>query len=145
MTSSLPILVTGAAGDIGAIGRNLTALLIDRSWPGFEEHLTTRLRWGTEPGHFRALSAVSVPLPGALRSPREDDWPGRLGETRVPVLLVRGADDVLLQPDWSDHMAAASPRVEVVEVPGRHSPNIDAAATLWPVLRDFLARAGSDG
>lgn len=30
MTSSLPILVTGAAGDIGAIGRNLTALLIDR-------------------------------------------------------------------------------------------------------------------
>ena len=30
MNSPSPILVTGAAGDIGAIGRNLTAMLIDK-------------------------------------------------------------------------------------------------------------------
>ncbi|UBF27097.1 hypothetical protein K9N68_03760 [Kovacikia minuta CCNUW1] len=29
-TYDSPILVTGAAGDLGAIGRNLTALLLDK-------------------------------------------------------------------------------------------------------------------
>jgi len=34
MTSNEPILVTGAAGQLGAVGRTVTGLLLDRGLPG---------------------------------------------------------------------------------------------------------------
>lgn len=119
----------------------VAALLVDRDWRGFDDHVSRRLRWGRVPGHFRSLGSVGLRIPDPLREARHDEWPLPMTGANVPVLLVRGAHDVLLEPEWSHHLAEASPLVEVVEVPGRHAPNVDRAEELWPVLREFLGRA----
>ena len=121
--------------------RRIVDLLVGPG-PHFENQLHDRLEWASVPGHYRAMSAPSIPLPDALKStrPHNDDWPHQLNGIAIatPVLLVRGSRDVLLDEDWTTHLTAVLSNVTVQTLDCRHSPNIDRPAELGEVLNDFI-------
>lgn len=125
----------GSQADIERILR----LLVD-NFPGFAEQAATRTHWARQPGHFRTMASTGVTLPEPLKQPRQDSWPAALAATDVPVLLVQGERDSLLEPGWAAHIAAAASRCEVVDLACKHAPNIDMPHVLLPVLLDFLRR-----
>jgi len=63
----------------------------------------------------------------------------RLGEIRVPTLLVNGTWEKRFQP-MRDAAAKAIPGVTVVDLPAGHSVNIEAADGFNAAVRDFVAR-----
>lgn len=118
--------------------RRVVELLIDDS-QGFQDHLSERMRWASSSGHYRAVMAVSTPLPPALARPRPDDgWPHQLSHTKVPVMLVAGRDDVLLDPKWTAYLTEVVPHARVELLDGKHAPNVDRPGELTTLLRDFL-------
>jgi pimeloyl-ACP methyl ester carboxylesterase len=87
------------------------------------------------------VKAVSTPLPPSLvRARRVDEWPRELVGITTPVMLIAGKRDVLLQPYWSERLRGALPHARVEVLDSRHSPNIDRADLVGPVLLDFLGR-----
>lgn len=115
--------------------------LLTGEFDGIEAQLDDRLRWASEPGHYRAMTAVMVPLPEALVATRPtDNWPRQLSGKQTPTLLVKGSQDVLLEPDWTSHFEEIMPAAEVATLNCRHEPNIDNPQLLLPVLVDFLTR-----
>jgi pimeloyl-ACP methyl ester carboxylesterase len=119
--------------------RRIVALLIDADSPLFEAQLAERLRWASDPGHYRAVKAVSTPLPASLvRARRVDEWPKELEGIATPVMLIAGKRDVLLQPYWPERLRGALPHARVEVMDSRHSPNIDRADLVGAVLLDFL-------
>lgn len=124
----------GSRGDLSRI----LSLLID-PFEGFERHLDDRLKSAKTPGHYRALMAASVSLPEPLKQRPDDPWPRQVAGDPTPVMLVRGQRDVLLQPEWAEELNGVLPNSVVVDVEGRHSPNIDHAANLAEVIAKFHA------
>jgi pimeloyl-ACP methyl ester carboxylesterase len=121
--------------------RRIVALLIDADSPLFEAQMAERLKWASDPGHYRAVKAVAVPLPPSLmRERRADEWPKQLEGMTTPVMLVAGKRDVLLQPCWPQRLRTALPHARVEVLDSRHSPNIDRADLVLPILLDFLAK-----
>lgn len=119
--------------------RRIVELLIDADSPVFEAQLAERLRWASDPGHYRAVKAVSVPLPPSLiRERRVDEWPKALEGITTPVMLIAGKRDVLLQPYWPERVRAGVPHARVEVLDSRHSPNIDRPDLVLPLLLDFL-------
>ena len=123
--------------------RDVLRLLID-DFPGFDEQLERRMYWASRPGHYRAVSAVGVPLPTSLSRKSEDTWPRELSGVDVPVQLIRGRRDELLQADWPYLVAAELSRAEVLELDCKHAPNIDNPKTLLPEVLGFLERVERD-
>ncbi|HEY4072904.1 MAG TPA: alpha/beta fold hydrolase [Herbaspirillum sp.] len=120
--------------------RRIVELLIDGDSPVLEAQLAERMRWAADIGHYRAVKAVSAPLPPSLvRARRVDDWPAQLVGITTPVMLVAGKRDVLLQPYWPERLRAALPHARVEVLDSRHSPNIDRVDLLLPVLLEFLS------
>lgn len=123
--------------------RRITSLLVE-DFPFINAHVKERLRWASAPGHYRAVSAVSVPLPEALTAARPaDPWPAQMAETETPILLVAGKRDVLLYPEWTFHIQAAVPHTKVEVLDCKHEPNIDRPELLLPVLHAFLSSVDS--
>ncbi|MGY1662635.1 alpha/beta fold hydrolase [Geodermatophilus sp. SYSU D00705] len=118
--------------------RRIVDLLIDPT-DRYEAQVAERLTWASDPGHYRALAAVSAPVPEPLVRNREDDgWPGRLAGATTPVLLVRGSRDPLLEPDWHERLTAVLPHAQVRTLDCKHAPQIDHPQLLMPVLTGFL-------
>lgn len=63
----------------------------------------------------------------------------RLGEIRVPTLLVNGLWEKRFQP-MREKIAADIPGVEIVDLPGGHSINIEAADGFDQAVTRFIAR-----
>ncbi|RXZ38159.1 alpha/beta fold hydrolase [Oxalobacteraceae bacterium CAVE-383] len=119
--------------------RRIVELLIDADSPVFEAQLAERLKWASDPGHYRAVKAVSTPLPASLvRARRVDEWPRELEGIATPVMLVAGKRDVLLQPYWPERLRTALPHARVEIMDSRHSPNIDQGDLVAAVLLDFF-------
>lgn len=119
--------------------RRVVALLIDADAPAFAEQCRTRYEWARVPGHYRAAAVPSTPLPAALRRQAPvDPWPEQLRQAEVPVLLVAGAQDVLLEQGWTENLLRVLPRASAHVLDGRHAPNIDRPDELAEVLRAFL-------
>jgi pimeloyl-ACP methyl ester carboxylesterase len=108
--------------------------------PHVSEHLDQRFDSACRPGHYRAIKAAASPVPDALRSqnPVNDPWPEQVADTDVPVLLVAGSQDELLEPDWTSHLESVLSNPTVVTLPGRHAPNVDDPDSLVATLRTFL-------
>jgi len=64
----------------------------------------------------------------------------RLGEIRVPTLLVNGRRERRFQP-LRDHAAAAIPGLRVVDLDGGHPVNLDCADAFTAAVGAFLAAA----
>lgn len=137
----------GTEADIGRVAR-----LLAEERPGFDlaAHVTERFAWASVPGHYRAMCAPGVAQPETLSSGLRPDpnWPASLGEHDVPVMLVAGCRDALVDEGWTaklePHIAAC--RTEILDT--LHSPNIDdpqgTAALLIDWLASSMARGNSD-
>jgi pimeloyl-ACP methyl ester carboxylesterase len=122
--------------------RRIVELLIDADSPLLEAQLAERFRWASDPGHYRAVKAVSTPLPPSLiRTRRVDAWPVELEGIVTPVMLVTGKRDVLIQPYWAERLRCALPHARVEVLDSRHSPNIDRPDLVASVLLDFFANS----
>lgn len=66
----------------------------------------------------------------------------RLGEIRVPSVLVNGVWEKRFQP-MRDKVAAEVPGITVVDLPGGHSINIEAADGFNEALRTLVTRVGA--
>lgn len=121
----------------------LVGLLIDRG-PGFDDRVDERFRWASAPGHYRAMAAVAVPVPAALAGERVDDpWPQQLSGTAVPLHVIEGNRDELLEPGWTRHIAAVRPDALVTVGEFRHSPNLDEPEKMAAVIARGLKRDAS--
>jgi len=63
----------------------------------------------------------------------------RLGEIRVPTLVMAGRDDFVFPPEHQGQLAAAIPgaRLEIIERAG-HNPQDEQTAAVMKAVRDFL-------
>ncbi len=103
-----------------------------------EEHVQRRLDNSLVPGHWESLRAWGLRNPEvpAAAAPA-DDYPASLETCGVPVLLLAGDRDVMVEPEWLDHVTAAAPSVRTTVLSSGHSPNIDQPAEVEKALRAF--------
>lgn len=117
--------------------------LICGDGPFTEAQVAARYRWATVPGHYASVMAVHQSVPAALQVARPaDPYPANLAGIDVPVLLVAGTEDPLVEPEWTQRLCELLPRGEVAELPYRHEPNITHPEQTWQVIEDFLTRSG---
>ncbi|GEM_PF-137974 len=86
-------------------------------------------------------------IAGALRgmAARPDSTP-RLGEIRVPTLILAGSDDVIISPAESRAMAAGITHATLVEIPqAGHLVNLEQPRAFNDAVRSFLKRLPHDG
>jgi pimeloyl-ACP methyl ester carboxylesterase len=76
---------------------------------------------------------------------RRLDYRPRLGEIRVPTLLLVGRHDPQIPPACSEELASGIPdaRLVVFEMSG-HYPFIEEARAFWPMVGDFLGGQSAD-
>lgn len=106
-----------------------------------EDAAKRRFESSMTPGHWETLSAVR------LRNPAADGQAGdfrpayrrALASIDVPVLLVAGGADPLLEPGWATAMAELLPDARAEEIPGcRHLPQLDRPDVVADLVRRFL-------
>ena len=91
------------------------------------------------PGHHRALVAPRIREPvGTPHAVRDDDWLEQLRASGTPTLLIRGAQDKLLEPDWTSNIATGLACCGVQELDCKHAPNIDRVEPLLDIVLPFL-------
>ncbi|MCI0144189.1 alpha/beta hydrolase, partial [Arthrobacter bambusae] len=113
----------------------------------FAAQLDSRFSSASVAGHYRAVASASLPIPEALRARsaiEPDPWPAQLGECSVPINLIRGERDQLLEPDWADRIASIAPQTEIVVMDALHSPNLDHPHEIVDVLESLLADRGGE-
>ena len=103
--------------------------------------VAARLARSMRPGHYEALAAPRAVRPVAAADP--PDWRAAYREalTRVtvPVMLVAGADDELLEAGWSDEMVSWLANGRAVTIPEtRHQPHLDRPAEVAKIIIEFL-------
>jgi pimeloyl-ACP methyl ester carboxylesterase len=126
------------------LARVVSHLIDDNEY--FQAQLQERYRWATVSGHYRAVSSVGVPLPESLKSQREtDDWPIPLKDNPVPLCLVAGEADPLLDRDWHQHIRAVKHDTTVFTGPFRHAPMIDRPEIASHLIREFLLSSDTGG
>jgi pimeloyl-ACP methyl ester carboxylesterase len=101
-----------------------------------------RLERSMAPGHWETLTAGRLRNPAA---PPPGDWKPRyreaLAAVDVPVLLVAGSDDPLLETGWANEMAALIPGASAVTVEGaRHLPQVSHPGETLAAILPFLGR-----
>lgn len=116
--------------------RRMTGLLVTRM-EGLDEHVQKRFENSLIPGHWEALNAPRLKNPSVTPVPREDPYFELLGKVDVPVLLVEGEADTLLETGWSARLAALNPIIENTLVPYAHEPNIEVPGETAALIRDF--------
>jgi pimeloyl-ACP methyl ester carboxylesterase len=112
-------------------------------YAGFEQLVQRRYENTLIPGHFEAIAAMGLRNPAIARtSPPADSYPATLTERTTPVLLIAGAKDPLLEPNWAQRLADHLPTAEVsIETLATgHSPNLDHAELTASTLLSFLRR-----
>lgn len=115
-------------------GRQIVAALFDQAARGsaIARRLVEQVRAADRAVLGRAMRAVLVD---------PDDVSDRLGELRMPVLALAGADDYVLAPEAADLLVARVPHARIVHVPGNHVTPVEQPAALEAELRRLLARA----
>jgi pimeloyl-ACP methyl ester carboxylesterase len=93
------------------------------------------------PGHWETLSAVRLRNPTADAQAHDfrPAYRRALAGIDVPVLLIAGGADPLLEPGWATAMAALVPDAHAEEIPGcRHLPQLDQPEVVSDLVRRFL-------
>ena len=72
-----------------------------------------------------------------------DDVTGRLGEIKVPALVIHGDADAAIELALAEKLAAGLPNAELVVVPGAgHAANLTHFEAVNPAIERFLAKLG---
>lgn len=116
--------------------RRMTSLLVT-NMEGMDDHVQKRLENSLIPGHWESLNAPRLKNPSLNVEPREDPYLEQLADVDVPVLLVEGAKDTLLETGWSQRLAALNPLFEALVVPYAHEPNIEVPEEIAELIRNF--------
>ena len=106
-----------------------------------DEAAKRRFESSMTPGHWETLSAARLRNPAADSASRDfrPAYRKALGGIDVPMLLVAGADDPLLEPGWATAMAGLIPNARAEEIPGgRHLPQLDRSDVVAELIRTFL-------
>lgn len=111
---------------------------------GEDDSATARLSRAAVSGHYECLASPRIASP--FEKPAIDwraDYVRQLGTVDVPVLLLGGDQDPLVEPEWSTRMAELIPTatVEIIQG-GRHLPHLDYPEKVVDVLLVFLERCG---
>ena len=120
--------------------RRILAMMVD-DFPGFEENVRLRHANTRKPGHVEACLATRLKHPAPESRPQGRAWPEDLRDCPVPVMVVGGERDVLMEADWTDHFQDLSPRVSARRLDGGHAPNIDRPESVAALLTDFFAES----
>lgn len=115
----------------------MTGYLV-RSLDGLDDHIQQRFENSLIPGHFESMAAPRLSNPAVKREPTVDPYLENLAKVQVPVLVVEGNYDELLETGWSKKLADLTPAIESAQVDYAHEPNIDAPAVTARLVRDFL-------
>jgi pimeloyl-ACP methyl ester carboxylesterase len=115
--------------------RRMLAIMVDE-FPGFDENVRLRYANTRKPGHVEACLALRLKHPAPIAKPAGRPWPEGLYDCPVPVMVVAGESDVLLDTDWTDHF---QPPIEVQRLDGKHAPNIDRPEVVASLLTRFFA------
>jgi pimeloyl-ACP methyl ester carboxylesterase len=119
--------------------RDCLRLLVDDSWAGFEDNAERRYEYSLRPGHWETLYGPRVTSPVHWRESLEPDpYPASLSACTVPVLLIEGTKDVLLEENWAERLARHSTRLRNLRLDVGHSPNLDHPTVIAEVLRAFV-------
>jgi pimeloyl-ACP methyl ester carboxylesterase len=108
-----------------------------------DEEVRRRYEATLVPGHWEALAAARLRNPARTEEP--PDWRPRyleaLSTVQIPVLLVAGADDPLLEEDWEKKMAERLPQGQSVEIEGTlHMPHLDRPDEVAAVIVEFFEK-----
>ncbi|PXY18909.1 alpha/beta fold hydrolase [Prauserella muralis] len=118
--------------------RRVLGLMVD-DYRGFADAVRLRYANTRKPGHVEACLAARLKHPTMTRQAPGGSWPSPLAACPVPVLIVSGERDPLLDPGWADHFEQLSPRVRVERLDAKHAPNLDQPETVAALLREFFA------
>lgn len=131
----------GTEQDVG----RLLSLMVDTGHPGFEEQTRARYANTRKPGHVEACLAGRLKHPAPPEppaKPAEAPWPEALRGCPVPLLVVGGDRDTLLEPDWTKHFDGLSPRISVRRLgDARHAPNVEQPEKTAELLGEFISGA----
>jgi pimeloyl-ACP methyl ester carboxylesterase len=110
---------------------------------GYDDVVAARHQNTAIRGHVECLLAAAVkhPAPAGTRPPA-DDWPAPLARVQVPVTVVAGRRDPLLEPGWEQHFSGLSELVSVRVVDTKHAPSLDHPELVAELVRDTVRRAG---
>jgi 2-hydroxymuconate-semialdehyde hydrolase len=121
--------------------------LLTDDFDSIDAHVDLRLRDASDPAHYRAVASAGLQTPfSSVRA--ADPYPESLRDARVPVAVVTGLRDTLVEPAWAHEIARHAPLGAVYEIDGRHSPNIDRPDETARLLLHVLAeseRVGDGG
>ncbi|MBX6354843.1 MAG: alpha/beta hydrolase [Micromonosporaceae bacterium] len=120
----------------------LVRLMVD-DYPGLADVVRARYANTRKPGHVEACLAARLSHPTMPRPAGDDGWPAALRDCPVPILVIGGERDPLLEPGWTKHFAQVSPLVSVQTLDSRHAPNMDQPETVARLLFDFFDRSAS--
>jgi pimeloyl-ACP methyl ester carboxylesterase len=69
-----------------------------------------------------------------------DDVTGKLGQIKVPALVIHGDADAAIELSLAETLTAGLPNAELVVVPGAgHAANLTHPETVNPAIERFLA------
>jgi pimeloyl-ACP methyl ester carboxylesterase len=131
---------TAALGDYDPspeAAARLTGLLVG-DLSGLDEHVQQRYENSLVPGHWEAMKAPGLKNPAVQRQAPADPFLESLRSVDVPLLLVEGRNDQLLEHGWSKTLADLAPTATAVQHDHGHEPNIDAPDELVDLILPFL-------
>jgi pimeloyl-ACP methyl ester carboxylesterase len=100
-------------------------------------HVRRRYENSLLPGHWESLRAWGLKNPELRDAPALDDnYPASLNDLGIPIAVVEGKQDVMVDAGWADRVVAAAPRVEGILLDSGHSPNIDQPDVIAQLLSD---------
>lgn len=122
--------------------RRITELVVGHT-ENLAEHVRRRYENSLVEGHWEAMNAPKL---ARQTGPRSDatKYPEVLAAVDTPILLIEGAQDVLLESGWAAKMSSVIGS-EHVSVDGGHEPNIDKPVVIAELVRDFIERVNAAG
>lgn len=112
--------------------------LITGEFDGIDAHVDLRMRDAGNPAHFRSVAAAGLETPFVATTKEADEYPANLREVTVPLALVSGLADTLVESDWARLIAQNAPTCSIHEHPGHHAPNISDPVATAQLLLDIL-------
>ena len=119
--------------------RRLMGLLVaDADAAAFEDQVERRHQGAYRPGHWEAMLSVGLRRPTNTSVEPPEGFPESLADTPVPLLLVEGAKDRLLEPGWAEKLAGFGAHVRAVTMDCAHLPNLERPDELLALLVEFF-------
>lgn len=106
-----------------------------------DAHIERRYQNSLIPGHWESLRAWGLRNPVLEGGAPASDYPASLSRVSIPVLLIEGDADVMVEPGWSERVVEAAPNVRRQVLSAGHSPNIDQPEAVADLLSEFFAES----